>query len=78
MKHFSWVGPSLDALRQVRLDPAYLLGALRPFPLPSSDRAAAQQILAEALKVRGHHAAATYSSMGSVLDKQRGRQLKTG
>lgn len=50
---------------QVRLDPAYLLGALRPFPLPSSDRAAAQQLLAEALKVRGHAAAATYS-MGSM------------
>ena len=38
---------------QVRLDPAYLLGSLRPLPLSAADRTLAQQALAEGTRVGG-------------------------
>lgn len=47
------VGGVLGSLgRMLSADPAYLLQAHRPLPLPAADRAAATELLCEALRVR--------------------------
>ncbi len=47
------VGGVLSSLvRMLAADPAYLLQAHRPLPLPAADRAAATELLTEALRVR--------------------------
>lgn len=38
---------------QIRVDPTYLMGALRPLPMSAADRSLAQLALAEGTKVKG-------------------------
>jgi hypothetical protein len=50
------VGSFLGGLaRKMVADPCYLMAAFRPLPLPWADRAAVQQVLSEAIKVREGH-----------------------